>query len=57
MSDGLDWIGLSYTAVTPRASLQSDANKCQSCHREYKMGAEAAFGLTTNIHSGQHLYI
>ena len=23
---GLDWIGLSYTAVTPRASLQSDAN-------------------------------
>ena len=25
--DGLDWIGLSYTAVTPRASLQSDANK------------------------------
>ena len=26
MSDGLDWMdGLSYTAVTPRASLQSDA--------------------------------
>ena len=25
MSDGLDW--LSYTAVTPRASLKSDANK------------------------------
>ena len=31
---GLDWIGLdgmgwlSYTAVTPRASLQSDANNC-----------------------------
>ena len=25
--DGLDWIGLSYTAVTPRASLQSDAKK------------------------------
>ena len=24
--DGLDGIGLSYTAVTPRASLQSDAN-------------------------------
>ena len=24
--DGLDWIGLSYTAVTPRASLTSDAN-------------------------------
>ena len=24
---GLDGIGLSYTAVTPRASLQSDANK------------------------------
>ena len=23
--DGLDWIGLSYTAVTPRASLTSDA--------------------------------
>ena len=30
MSDGMDGIGLdwlSYTAVTPRASLQSDANK------------------------------
>ena len=26
MSDGMDGMGLSYTAVTPRASLQSDAN-------------------------------
>ena len=27
---GLDGIGLSYTAVTPRASLQSDAKNYQS---------------------------
>ena len=30
--DGLDWIGwLSYTAVTPRASLKSDANNIHYC--------------------------
>ena len=38
--DGLDgW--LSYTAVTPRASLQSDANKLQfdgqSCKKRFKL--------------------
>ena len=27
--DGMDGMGLSYTAVTPRASLMSDANKYQ----------------------------
>ena len=27
--DGWDGIGLSYTAVTPRASLQSDANNIE----------------------------
>ena len=41
MSDGMDGMGLSYTAVTPRASLQSDANnkdlRCQ--HLRYKMPA------------------
>ena len=33
MSGGLDWIGwdgLSYSTVTPRASLQSDANKVKT---------------------------
>ena len=42
---GWDWMGLdgwlSYTAVTPRASLQSDANKLQfdgqSCKKRFKL--------------------
>ena len=29
MSDGMDGMGLSYTAVTPRASLQSDAKNLE----------------------------
>ena len=47
---GLDWIGLdgwlSYTAVTPRASLKSDANKTYIAHR-----ASHSFARTITLFS------
>ena len=48
--DGLD--GLSHTAVTPRASLQSDANNRKYCDKQglIKLSAScfAVAGLSTN---------
>ena len=57
MSDGMDGIGLdwlSYTAVTPRASLQSDANKiCREASigslRIAHLGNSATFSMIARI--------
>ena len=45
MSDGWDGMGLYYTAVTPRASLMSDANK----------GGGAHIGSVISAHRGKRV--
>ena len=57
MSDGMDWMdGLSYTAMTSRASLQSDANKCEplflfSCISvSNNFDADADQNIISNLH-------
>ena len=46
---GLDWMGYTTTAVTPRASLQSDANKIPALMAKGSIPPNAALVHSTPI--------
>ena len=48
--DGLDWIGLSYTAVTPRASLKSDAKKKKKKDKKAQISQQEIYGFRKHSH-------
>ena len=53
--DGMGWMGLSYTAVTPRASLQSDANNHQVL-KKYDQIIETNIGKVFSTNPSKQKY-